>query len=156
MEEKEDLKKELEKSEKLAQEYLAGWKRERADFINFKKEEAARLARVAEWEKENLVKKLLPLLDNMDFAVMPEDLKDHPWARGIENIKSQFLNFIKDIGLEEIESLGKQFDPYLHEAVETVEGESETPIVIEEAQKGYTINGKVIRPAKVKVKVKSS
>lgn len=69
---------------------------------------------------------------------------------GIELIRQQLLDVLEQHGLKRIEALGKQFDPYLHEAIDTVKGEKEGEVV-EELIKGYMLNDKVIRPAKVKV-----
>ena len=154
----EDLKKKLEECQKLKDEYLAGWKRERADLLNYKKEELERIGEILKYADVGLILKVLPILDNFEIAVKEvesmksEDMKIEDIIKGFLQIKNQFQDFLKREGVEEIRAVGERFDPNLHEVVEEVEiKEKESGIIIEEVQKGYTINGKVLRPAKVKV-----
>ena len=141
-----DLKKQLEDCQKLKHEYLQGWQRARADFLNYKKEEMERMGDVLKYAQEGLILKMLPLLDNFEIA-----LKNLP-DKGFSQIKKQFQDFLKEQGVEEIKSVGEKFDPNLHEVVEEIETEGkEGGAVLEEVQKGYTINGRLLRPAKIKV-----
>jgi molecular chaperone GrpE len=101
-----------------------------------------------------MVLKFLPVLDNIYLAEkeITEELKDHKWTKGVMNIKSQIVEFLKSQGVEEIKAIGEKFDPNFHEAVEEVAVEGkESGIIIEEAQKGYKMGGRVIRPARVKI-----
>ena len=83
---------------------------------------------------------------------MPQELKGNENIKGILQLKSQILDLFKKNGVEEIRTKGEKFDPNFHEAVETVEEkDSQSGTILEETQKGYKINGKLIRPAKVKV-----
>jgi len=87
-----------------------------------------------------------------DGKNLPEDLKNDEKIKGILKIKTQIKDFLKSQGVEEIECLGKKFDPNLHEVVEEVNKEGVEPgTVIEEIRKGYKINGRLLRPAKVRV-----
>ncbi|OGZ18865.1 MAG: nucleotide exchange factor GrpE [Candidatus Nealsonbacteria bacterium RBG_13_42_11] len=150
----EDLKKKLEECEKKAAEYLAGWQRERADFLNYKKEEMERIAGLVVYANEGMILKILPILDNFNVAEkkLPENLKKDEHIKGLLQIKNQIQDLLKNQGLEEIKSLGEKFDPNLHEVVEEVEMKDKEPgTIIEEIQKGYKINGHLLRPAKVKV-----
>ena len=150
----EELKKKLEECEKLKDEYLAGWQRERADFLNYKKEELERIGEILKYADVGLVLNILPILDNFEIAEkkIPEDLKNDENVKGILQLKNQILDFLKNQGVEEIKSLGEKFDPNFMEVVETTEAkDKESGIVVEEIQKGYKINGKVLRPAKVRV-----
>lgn len=152
--EERDIEKDLEEYKKLAQDYLVGWKRERADFLNFKKDESERLEKVVETLKEETIKDFLPILDNIYRAQkkLPENLKENSWVRGILNMESQILELFKKIGVEEINCDSKKFDPNFHEAVEHIEKEGlESGLIAEVLEKGYTLNNKVIRPLKVKV-----
>jgi len=144
--------KELEEIKKKCAEYLCGWKRERADFLNYKKEEVERISQLAKFANEDLILKLLPVLDNMCLAV------EHIEDEGVQQIKKQLEDFLKEQGIEALETINKPFDPATMEAV----GETESPdrrmsedaepgTVIEEVQRGYTMHGKVIRPARVKI-----
>jgi len=150
----EDLKKQLEESEKKATEYLSGWQRERADFLNYKKEEMERIKGFMVYVGMELVLKILPILDNFEIVEkkLPENLKNDVSIKGLLQIKNQILDFLKSQGVEEIKSVGEKFDPRLHEVVEEVEQKDKEPgIIIEEIQKGYKINGELLRPARVKI-----
>jgi len=150
----EDLKKQFEECQKQRDEYLNGWKRERADFLNYKKEEMERIEKLIKYANEELLLKFLPILDNFELAEkkLSGDFKENEWVKGVLNIKIQILDFLKNQGIEEIKCLGQKFDPNFQEIVEDVEAkEKESGIVIEKVKKGYTMYGRVIRPAKVKV-----
>ena len=150
----EELKKQLEECQKKKDEYLAGWQRERADFLNYKKEEIERIGEILKYAGEGLILKILPILDNFDLIEkkIPENLKNDENVRGILRVKTQFQDFIKNLGVEEIKSVGEKFDPNFQEVIEEVETkDKESGIVVEEERKGYKLHGKVIRPAKVRV-----
>lgn len=123
------------------EEYLNGWKRERADFINYKKDEMERIGQLVKYANEEIILKILPILDNLCLA--SAHIKD----AGLTQIQKQLEDFLKKEGIEAIETVGKKFDP---NTMEAVEGDGET--VFEEVQRGYTMRGKIIRVAKVKLK----
>jgi len=150
----ENLRKDLESAKAKCEEYLSGWKRERADFLNYKKDEIERSADLVKYSNEELILKIIPILDNIYLAEshMPEELKGHQWIKGFQHIKNQLRDFLKKEGIEDIKTIGEVFDPNTMEAVEEIESkEAEPGIVIEEAQRGYTMYGKLIRPARVKI-----
>lgn len=150
----EELKKTLEECRKKRDEYLAGWQRARADFLNHKKEELERMEELIKFATEEMVLKALPIMDNFCLTEdkLPENLKKDENVKGILRIKNQLLEFLKSQGIEEIKCLDQKFDPNFQEAVEVVEKEGvQSGTVVEEVQKGYTLNSRVIRPAKVKV-----
>ena len=150
----EELKKQLLECQKQKEEYLAGWQRARADFLNHKKEEMERVSGLLVYAQEELILKLLPVLDNFDVAEkkLPEDLKKEENVKGLFLIKNQLLDFLKSLGVEEIKSIGEKFDANFHEAVgETETEEKDSGVILEEIQKGYTIQGRVLRPARVKI-----
>jgi len=165
----EELEKKLEECQQLKEEYLAGWQRERADFLNYKKEEIERFGEIIKYADVGLVLKILPILDNFEISEkkLSENLKvdelrsSSPFAdarvndeniKGLLQIKTQIKDFLKKQGVEEIKSVGERFNPNFHEVVEEVEVKDKEPgTIIEEIQKGYKIHGKVLRPARVKV-----
>jgi len=154
----EKIQKELEELKKKVEEYLNGWKKERADFLNYKKDEMERIGELIKYANEELILRFLPVLDNIYLAEkeLTEELKNHKWTQGVMNIKTQILDFLKSQGVEEIEVIGKKFDPNFMESVaevarDPISGKSELGTVVEETQKGYTLFGRVIRPAKVKI-----
>lgn len=149
-----NLKKKLAECQKEKDEYLKGWQRARADFLNYKKDEAERVKRILKYANEDLVFKILPILDNFEKAEKgtPDNLKDDQYLKGVLQIKVQLQDLLKNQGVKEIEALDKKFDPNFHEVVEEVEVENkESGIIIEEIQKGYLIEDKLIRPSKVRV-----
>jgi len=158
----EELKKKLEECQKLKDEYLAGWQRERADLLNFKKEELERVGELIKYADVGLILKILPILDNFEIAARQnfptENLSGQEKERinqiiqGFLKIKAQFQDFLKGQGVEEINCLGQKFDPNFMEIVEEVEmKDKESGIVIDEILKGYKINGRLLRPSKVRV-----
>jgi len=147
-----DLQKKLEESEKQKAEYLAGWQRARADFLNYKKDEMERIGQLVDYSKEEIILKILPILDNFDIVEqkLSEDLKKKEEIKGILQLKSQLLDFLKAQGVEPIKSIGEQFDLNLHEIIGMVDGK-DSGVITEEIQKGYTFKGQLLRVAKVKV-----
>jgi len=150
----EELKQKIVSCNKLKEEYLAGWQRERADFLNYKKNELARINEVISYASTDLILKILPILDNLELAEkkIPDDLINNESVKGLLQIKAQLQDVLKKQGVEEIKALGQKFDPNLHEAIEAVETKNkESNIVVEEIKKGYKFNERVIRATKVKI-----
>ncbi|MEA3344215.1 MAG: nucleotide exchange factor GrpE [Patescibacteria group bacterium] len=148
------IKELLKKYQETSEEYLSNWKKERANFLNYKNEEKDRKAELIKYANQEIVLKFISILDNLSIAEekIPENLENDKSIEGFLRIKTQILDVLKDEGLEEIESLGKDFDPNFHEAVELVEEQNQNSgTIAEEIKKGYIFNNRVIRPAKVKV-----
>ena len=122
------------------EEYLNNWKRERADFTNYKKEEARRLEEFVKYANEDLVLEIMELVDDLEIVT-----KEVPGV-GLEHVVKRFSELFKKYGVERI-SVDGPFNPALHEAVET---EKEGAKMVE-VRAGYTLHGKVIRPARVKI-----
>lgn len=135
-----ELEEKLSLCEKERDEYLNGWKRAKADLINSKKEWENQLSGLDDYIKTDCLKQFLSLLDALDAA------RD---AAGWREIHKLAEGILKKNGVEEIDALGQEFDPAYHEAVGEMEGEAHK--VVEVVQKGYKINNRVIRAAKVKV-----
>ncbi len=152
------LSAELEECKKKTEEYLGGWKRTQADFVNYKKRQEEALDEWIIFSKTNLMAELLPVLDSFDTALKSKpaslDEEGKKWVEGIAKIAEQMQKVLKDAGMEEIASVGEKLDPQVHEAVDIVPSDKEEGEIIEEAQKGYKVSGKVIRTAKVRVAVK--
>ena len=123
-----------------------------AEFDNFKKRTERERLTVAEFAKANIIKELLPILDNIDRAETLEDKSSEDYIKGIEMIVKQFTSLGEKLGIVELAHQGDAFDPNCHEAVMHVEDENFGENVIAEVlQKGYKIGDTVIRPAMVKV-----
>ncbi len=145
-------KKEIENLIKEKEEYFLGWQREKANFINYKNQEFERLKGTLSIAKESLFEEMIPILDNFELAkkTIPEEKKEDSSVKGLLLIKKQLEESLKGLGLEEIESINKKFDPNFHEIIEEVENK-EPGIIVEEVQKGYSYQGKILRTSKVKV-----
>lgn len=149
-----DIETKLEECAKERDEYLNGWKRAKADFINYKSEESDRIARAVEYREEEIISEIIMIADSFSDAErgIPKDqIEENDAIKGLLRIKDNLYGLIKKMGLEEIGSSGLQFDPNFHEAVELVEADGESGTIIEEVSKGYKRDGRVIRPVRVKV-----
>ncbi len=164
------LRQALKEVKEEAAQNLAGWQRERADFQNYKKKEEERKAEFFRIAKEDLILKVLKIVDLLEeaFQHLP-DFSDQPskdWAKGINHIYNELKKMLEEEGVLEIKALGKRFDPQIHEAVKRVnpallhskkrgaKSEKKSEIVVKEVKKGYTLNGRLLRPAKVVVSSK--
>ncbi len=149
-----DLEARLEEERKRSESYLEELRRERADFINFRR----RIDQEREsWGREAnaaLIANLLPVLDDFERAraAIPEDQRDSAWAEGLLLVGRKLYATLEAAGLREIEAVGREFDPSLHEAV-SIEPDSEHghSTIVEEYRKGYKLGEKVLRPSMVKV-----
>ena len=123
-----------------------------AEFDNYKKRTDRERAGIAEFAKANVIKELLPILDNIDRAAILEDKTSPDYIKGIELIVKQFEGLAEKLGIKEVAQVGDSFDPNCHEAVMHIEDETLGENVIAEVlQKGFKIGDTVIRPAMVKV-----
>ena len=147
------VQKDLDELKTKCEEYLNGWKRERADSLNYKKDEMERISQLVKYANEELILKIIPILDNFYLAEkhIPEN---NEFKDGFTQIKKQLYDFLSKEGIEAIKTIGEKFDPNTMEAVEeiVVSPTYNNPgTVAKEVQRGYTMHGKVIRPAKVRV-----
>ena len=132
-------------------EYMEKYQRLMADFANYKQREEKSKADFKKYASSSLVEKLLPVLDNFDRALKDKDSED-AFVKGVVMTRDELIKVLKNEGLEEILSDGEEFDHNLHHAVMTEESDTvEEDHIIETFQKGYTLNGRVLRPAMVKV-----
>lgn len=147
-------KKELEFEQKL-DELTSDLQRTRADFENYRKRSEIEKTSAREFGQMSAILKLLPIIDNIERAIacMPEDLKDNTWAQGIVGLNKNLEKSLDSLNLKRIDTKpGTIFNPDLHEAVlfdENAEGERE--VIVGEMQAGYTLGGRPIRHAMVKV-----
>jgi molecular chaperone GrpE len=128
--------------------------RARAEFDNARRRAERERSDFLQYATMDLVKEVLPVLDDFDRALKVETT-DRNYAKGVELIYQRLYETLKKLGLEPIEAAGKPFDPNLHQAVDRVEtDEAQDHTVLGDFQKGYNFNGKLLRPAMVKVAVK--
>ncbi len=151
------LKEKIKKLEAEKSEYMNGWQRERADFVNFKKRADEEKKEYIRFANESLLEEMLTVLESFDMAFMnKEQWNSVPenWRVGVEYIHSQLIKILDENGLKEfVPKAGDKFDPHLHvaEDVTTVEDKTQDGAVISLKKKGYMMNGKVIIAPKVVV-----
>jgi len=151
------IREKLNKCVEEKKEYLDGWQRARADLINSKREFESSKKDLIKFANENMLHELIIVLDSFDVAFSDKhswEKVDENWKVGMENIYSKFLSVFKNNGVEIINpTIGEKFNPLFHISIENVNVDSENKdgVVLEVAQKGYNLNGKNIRPARVKV-----
>ncbi len=152
-EEKKEEIDELSKCQKEREEYLDGWKRAKADLINYKKDEAKRFEAIVKFSNEALIRELINVLDSFDLALVALEVEeDKKTQKGLYLIRQQLEDILRQNGLERIiVSVGQPFDPGLQEVVATTESDKPSGTIIEEVERGYLLNGRLIRPARVKV-----
>ena len=151
----EELKSELDKKDKTLKEYIEAYKKikeENEDFrARFKKDMEKRL----ETAKINFICSMLEIFDNLNRALDAAESSKNMEAliEGVKIIRGQFFSKLKSDGIEELNPVGKPFDPQTQEAIEVVEVEEteKDNIVIWQGEKGYIIGERLLRPAKVRV-----
>lgn len=133
----------LDDKDQKIQELEANWKRAVADYKNLERRCAEDKDAIVKFSNFVLLERLVPVLDNL------ETLKRHLDDKGLEIVLKQLSDLIKDAGVEEIACVGEEFDPYLMEASEVIEGADNK--VMDVVVKGYKYYDKVLRPARVRV-----
>jgi len=136
--------------EQACEEYLNGWKRAKADLINYQKEEAQRLASVRQRTREEIIESILPVIESFELALQSAD-RDAT-GEGLRRVRDQLVETLKRQGLEEIKiTAGQIFDPNFHEAIAEEESNFPAGAITAEIRKGYTISGRTIKAAQVRV-----
>ncbi|MHB9144127.1 MAG: nucleotide exchange factor GrpE [Symbiobacteriia bacterium] len=134
-----------------AQANMERWARAQADFDNFRRRARAEKEELARYAAENLIREILPVLDNLERA-LTTDAQAEAWRQGVELTARQLLTVLQGQGLAAIDVLHLPFDPNLHEAVLQVEAEDQAEgTVLSEVRRGYRLGDKVLRPALVAV-----
>ena len=143
----------LESAKKEAAEYLEHLQRLKAEFDNYRKRVLREQTRAVEFANEPLVMRLLEVLDEFELALVAAEQKPevHKFVSGVEMVYAKLADILRTEGLERIDAEGKPFDPALHEALFQVDGGEGEQYVSDVLRPGYTLKGRVIRPAGVKV-----
>ena len=149
----------LQEQIRLKDEEIANQKdtflREKAELENFKKRLTKEKDDFVQFANERLLQELIQIEDNLERALEVPNATLESLKEGVEMIQKQFSTFLKNQKVESIEAIGKEFDPTLHEVLNQQESEEhEENTVIEEFSKGYTLNGRILRPAKVVISKK--
>ena len=135
-----------------AELYREHLQRLQAEFDNYRKRVQKEQVHLAAMAAEPLARRLLEVVDDFELALMHADEPDEGFVRGVEIVYAKLLDALKGEGIEPMDALGKPFDPEQHEALmQEGDGEGE-PVVADVLRRGYTMKGRVIRPAGVKVK----
>jgi molecular chaperone GrpE len=144
-----DLKDQIEEMTAQRDEYLAGWQRAKADFINYKEEEASRAIEVVRYGSVDLIKDLISVIDNFDLALRTLE-KAGPVEKGVYLIRTQIEDILKKRGFTKVDiKEGDVFDPATAEALAEVVSEKPAGAVVEVIEQGYRLHEKVLRPARV-------
>jgi molecular chaperone GrpE len=148
------VKKPSADQQKIA-ELTTDVQRTRADFENYRKRVETEKTAARDAGQAGAILKLLPVIDNIERAIKytPEELKENKWVQSVAGLVKNLEKSLDSLNLKRIAAdEGTNFDPELHEAIQFDEdSEGETEVVAEELQAGYTLNGKVVRHAMVKV-----
>ncbi|MBU7031117.1 MAG: nucleotide exchange factor GrpE [Theionarchaea archaeon] len=145
------LQDQLQEKDAIIEEYLSMLQRLQAEFQNYKKRVERERSAVMEQATGDLICNLLLVLDNFERALQSDASDIQSYRKGVEMIFSQFQKVLEAEGLSPIPAVGEHFDPYYHEAVLTAQGDYEDDTIVEELEKGYLLNNRVLRPSKVKV-----
>ena len=147
-------KKKKDKKDEQIEELTDRLKRQMAEFDNFRKRTEKEKEARFEIGAKSVIEKMLPIVDNFErgLATVSEEQREDPFVEGMEKVYKQLMSSFEAIEVMQIEAVGKEFDPNLHNAVLHVEDEAYGEnIVAEELLKGYTYKGNVVRYSMVKV-----
>lgn len=142
-----------EDAERQKAELTRDLQRLAADFANYRRRNEAERAEFVRFAKTDLITRLLEVLDDYDRALgtVPEDARSQPWVEGMWLVERKLRDMLMSEGLEPIETVGKPFDPYVHESIAHVDADAPEETVVDEVRKGYRLHDRVIRPALVTV-----
>jgi molecular chaperone GrpE len=145
------LKQALTEEREKSAASLAGWQRAQADLMNYRRRAEQEKEEIGRFGNTTIMLSLLPILDDLERALtsIPDDLAKHSWVDGIRLIERKLQANLEAQGLSQIKALGEPFDPNLHEAM--MQGKGKEGTVVEEIEKGYKLNNRLIRPSKVVV-----
>ena len=153
------LREKLRETIAEKQEYLDGWQRLKADYINYKKREEENKAEFLKFSREGVIGDMLPILESFHMAFANKEAwekVDPSWRVGVEYIHTQLLQVLAGHGLTEVDPIGEMFNPNEETSIGTIS--TSDPLldhkVAEVAQLGYKLNGKLIRSPRVKIYVK--
>jgi molecular chaperone GrpE len=150
------LREEIKKLQKEKEEYLTGWQRAKADYVNLLKELEIVKIHTTNLTKEKVTEKLIPAIDSFELAFQDKinwEKVDEGWRAGMLSIYKQLLDGLKSFGIERIENVNVPFNPLFHESIKVtkINDEKKDHHVDEVFQVGYKIGDKAIRPAKVSI-----
>ena len=135
------------------EELLDLLKRTQANFENYRKQTEKRIEEIRSMASQNIILQVFPILDNFElaFKAAPKNEQNKELLQGMELIYAQLFSILENNGIKIIQTKDQKFDPYQHEALIKEPSEKPENTILEEFQKGYTLNDRVIRHAKVKI-----
>ena len=134
-----------------AARYLDLAQRLQAELENVRKRAARDIAQAGQRAKANLVRELLPIVDNLERALATANPEEDHLAEGVRLVHVELINTLERNGIKAFDPAGEQFDPNVHEAISMREGDNGSGIVLDVVEKGYKLGDNVIRPARVVV-----
>lgn len=150
-----NLREKLKKTVEEKQQYLENWQRDRADFANYKKEDASRSSEKEVRLRAELAEALLPALDSFEMAFRSKSFIEgtNEWKSGIMSVYRELVRSLERFGIQLFNPLGETFDPRKHEAVREVEvkKQDEDHTVVSVERSGYAVGEHIIRPAQVTI-----
>jgi molecular chaperone GrpE len=148
-----DLRAQLDAARAEAAEQKDKWVRGLAEFANYRKRTEREWSEVRALAGAELLKNILPVLDDLEraFKAVPTELQGQAWVEGFRLIERKFAGILEEAGVTPIETIGKAFDPTLHESVAAEPSDQPHGTILEEYRKGYRMNDRVLRPAMVKI-----
>ncbi len=148
--EKENLQKQLSEKDKKLEEMTDTLKRLQAEFENYKKRIDKEKIEFVKYAHADVIESMLPVLDSFEIALKNTNDKEK-FVEGIKMIYAQFYSILEAEGLKPIKATGEKFDPYKHEVLMKEESDKPEETILEEFQKGYMLNDRVLRHSKVKI-----
>jgi molecular chaperone GrpE len=147
----EELKKTVAEEKAKAEANLIGWQRAQADYVNYKRFAEQDKADTCKFANAGLLSNILPILDDFERALgaVPEEAAKNNWVEGLKMIDRKFRDTLQKQGVTSIPALGMEFDPRIMDAVTMGKGKKD--MVVAELEKGYKLQDRVIRPARVVV-----
>ncbi len=146
------LREELTQVRGEVEMYKDQYLRAMAEMDNLRKRLEKRYADEARQEKQRFLQTILPFVDHLEMVIKHSDSDPKILHQGVQMIFQELMRTLEREGVKPIESVGQKFDPFVHEAVEVVETEEVPPdTVVDEVQRGYTYQGALLRPARVRV-----
>ncbi len=148
----EQLQNDLIKAQEEAKNHKEQYMRTLADMENLRKRTQREKEELAKFANENILREILPVMDNLERAVEHADQGDNGLVEGVQMTLTQFSQVLSRFGVTPIESMGQPFDPALHQAMGQLES-ADQPVntVVQQLQKGYQLNDRLLRPAFVMV-----
>lgn len=150
------LRDNIKKLQKEKEEYLTGWQRAKADYVNLQKELDESRKKITELTKEKIVNNIIPGLDSFEMAFSNKEAwekVDENWRTGVAYIYTQIIKGLEDSGIEKIDKTGIPFDPYIHQSVEAIptDNKDDDHKIEKIIQVGFKTGDRIIRPAKVNI-----